>query len=99
MESVWSLIHLGMACHFKSCRRIAPATTMVVIVLPKWARFNTTTSQWKLYQEFHARMQLFTRMSVADPTQHEVVALSPWHVELWLVEANCDLRFSPDFKS
>jgi hypothetical protein len=62
---------------------------MVVFVLPKWAKFNELTRQWKLYQEFPARTQLFTRMSLENPTQHEVVATTPWHVQLWLVDTAC----------
>jgi hypothetical protein len=56
---------------------------MAVFVLPKWAKFTQLTKYWKLYQEFPARTQLFTRQSL------EVVALAPWHVQLWLVDADC----------
>jgi hypothetical protein len=59
---------------------------MAVFVLRKWVKFNELTRQWKLYL---ARTQLFTRQSLDDPTQHEVVAPSPWHVQLWLVDADC----------
>jgi hypothetical protein len=62
---------------------------MVVIVLPKWAKFNELTRLWKLYQEFPARTPLFARQSLENPTQKEVVAPAPWHVELWLVDADC----------
>jgi hypothetical protein len=62
---------------------------MVVFVLPKWAKFNELTRQWKLYQEFPARTQLFIRQSLENPTQQEVVARAPWHVQLWLVDATC----------
>jgi hypothetical protein len=62
---------------------------MAVFVLPKWAKFAQPTKHWKLYQEFPARTQLFTRQSLENPTQQEVVAPAPWHVELWLVDADC----------
>jgi hypothetical protein len=62
---------------------------MAIFVLPKWAKFNQLTKHWKLYQEFPARTQLFTRQSLENPTQQEVVAPSPWHVQLWLVDADC----------
>jgi hypothetical protein len=55
---------------------------MAVFVLPKRAKFNELTRHWKLYQEFSARTQLFTRLSVENPTHQEVVALAPWHVQL-----------------
>jgi hypothetical protein len=71
-----------MAFHFESCRRTTPATTMVVFVLLKWAKFNTITEHLKLYQEFEARTQLFSRQSVSYLTQHEVVALAPWPLQL-----------------
>jgi hypothetical protein len=32
---------------------------------------------------------------VNDPTKHEVVALGPWHVQLWQVDHDCDLYDSP----
>jgi hypothetical protein len=75
--------------HFESDRRTAPTSTMAVFVLPKWAKFNQLTKHWKLYQEFPARTQLFTRQSLENPTQQQVVALAPWHVQLWLVDADC----------
>jgi hypothetical protein len=62
---------------------------MPFIVLPKWARFNHLTKHWKLYQEFPAQTQLFTRQSLESPAQREVVAPAPWHVQLWLVDADC----------
>jgi hypothetical protein len=31
----------------------------------------------------------FTRQSLENPTQQEVVAQAPWHVQLWLVNADC----------
>jgi hypothetical protein len=62
---------------------------MAVFVLPKWAKFAQLTKHWKLYQEFPARTQLFTRKSLENPAQQEVVAPAPWHVQLWLVDANC----------
>jgi hypothetical protein len=39
--------HMGR--HFESCRRIGPTSTMVVLVLPKWAKFNELTRHWKFY--------------------------------------------------
>jgi hypothetical protein len=60
--------------HFESCRRTAPTSTMDVFVLPKWVKFNEFTRHWKLYQEFLARTQVFTRQSLDNPTQKEVVA-------------------------
>jgi hypothetical protein len=70
--------HIG--CHFESFRRTSPTSTMVVFILPKWAKFNELTRHKKLYREFPARSQLFTRESVNDPTKHEVVghALCGW---------------------
>jgi hypothetical protein len=62
---------------------------MAVFVLPKWAKFTPLTKHWKLYQEFPARTQLFTRQSLENPAQQEVVAPGPWHVQLWLVDADC----------
>jgi hypothetical protein len=62
---------------------------MAVLVLPKWAKFNQLTKHRKLYQEFPARTHLFTRQSLENPAQHEVVAPAPWHVQLWLVDADC----------
>jgi hypothetical protein len=62
---------------------------MVVFVLPKWAKFAQVTKHWKLYQEFPARTQLFTRESPENPAQQEVVAPAPWLVQLWLVDADC----------
>jgi hypothetical protein len=62
---------------------------MAVFVLPKWAKFNKLTRYWKLYQEFPARTQLFTRHSLENHVHQEVVALAPWHVQLWLVDADC----------
>jgi hypothetical protein len=55
--------------HFESCRRTAPTSTMAVFVVPKWAKFNHLTKYWKLYQEFPARTQLFTRQSLENPAQ------------------------------
>jgi hypothetical protein len=54
----------------------------------------------QLYQEFLARTQLFTRQSLDDPTQQEVVAPALWAVEVWLVNANCafyDLNSDSNF--
>jgi hypothetical protein len=62
---------------------------MAVFVLPKWAKFNDLTRHLKPYQKFSARTQLFTRMSLDDSTQQEVASPAPWHVQLWLVDANC----------
>jgi hypothetical protein len=79
INSPWELDeHIGR--HFERCRRIAPTSTMAVFVLPKWAKFNEFTRHWKLYQQFPARTQLFTRQSMDDLTHHEVVAPAPWHV-------------------
>jgi hypothetical protein len=47
--------------HFESCRRTTPTSTVAVFVLPKWAKFTHLTKHGKLYQEFPARTQLFTR--------------------------------------
>jgi hypothetical protein len=62
---------------------------MDVFALPIWAKFNELTRHSKLYQEFPARTQLFTRQSLDNPTQHKVVVLAPWHIQLWLVDADC----------
>jgi hypothetical protein len=62
---------------------------MAVFLLPKWAKFATLTKHRKLYQEFLARTQLFTRQSLENPTLQEVVAPAPWHVHMWLVDADC----------
>jgi hypothetical protein len=62
---------------------------MVVCVLSKWAKFIELTRHLKLYQEFPARTQLFTRQSLENPIQQDVVAPSPWPVRLWLVDAHC----------
>jgi hypothetical protein len=62
---------------------------MFVFVLPKWAELNQLTKHWKLYQEFLARTHLFTRQLLENQAQQEVVAPSPWHVQLWLVNADC----------
>jgi hypothetical protein len=55
---------------------------MAVFLLPKWAKFAQLTKQWKLYQEFPARTQLFTRQSLENPTLQEVVAPALWLVQL-----------------
>jgi hypothetical protein len=62
---------------------------MAVFVLPKWAKFNQLTKHWKIYQKFPARTQLFSRQSVENTAMQEVVAPTPWHVQLWLVDADC----------
>jgi hypothetical protein len=62
---------------------------MVVFVLPKWAKFTQLTKHWKLYHEFPARTQLFTRQSLENPAHQEEVAPAPWLVHLWLVDADC----------
>jgi hypothetical protein len=69
-----------IAQHFEDCRRTSPTSTMAVFVLPKWAKFAQLTKHWKLYQEFEARTQLFTRQSLENPAQQEVVALAPWPI-------------------
>jgi hypothetical protein len=51
--------------------------------------FDKLTKHWKLYQDFPARTQLFTRQSLENPSQQEVVAPVPWHVHLWLVDVDC----------
>jgi hypothetical protein len=88
INPLWELaVQIGH--HFESCRRTSPTSTIVVFVPPKWSKFNDLTRHWKLYQEFPARTHLFTRQSLENPTQQEVVAPSPWHVQLWLVDADC----------
>jgi hypothetical protein len=62
---------------------------MAVIVLPKWAKIAQLTQHLKLYQEFPARTQLFTRQSLENPANQEVVAPAPWHVQLWLIDVEC----------
>jgi hypothetical protein len=62
---------------------------MAVFVLPKSAKFNELTRNWKFYQEFPARTQIFTRQSQENPAHQEVVAPTPWYVHLWLVDADC----------
>jgi hypothetical protein len=62
---------------------------MAVFVLPMWAKVNKLTRNWKLYQEFPARTQLFTLQSLENLAQIKVVAPAPWHVQLWLVDADC----------
>jgi hypothetical protein len=84
----WELAE-RIAQHFEDCRRTSPTFTMAVFVLPKWAKFAHLTKHWKLYQKFPARTQLFTRQSLENPTQQEVVALAPWPVHLWLIDADC----------
>jgi hypothetical protein len=90
INSPWELAHLAehIKQHFESCRRTTPTSTMAVFVLPKWEKFNLLTIHRKLYQEFPARTQMFTRQSLENPTQ-QVVAPTPWHVQLWLVDADC----------
>jgi hypothetical protein len=75
--------------HFESSARTSPTSTMIVFVLPKWAKFNELNRHWKIYQEFSARTQPFTRQSLDDPTKQEVVAPTPWLVQLWFVDADC----------
>ena len=84
----WELAE-QIAQHFEDCRRTSPTSTMAVFVLPKWAKFTQVTKHWKLYQEFPARTQLFTRQSLENPAQQEVVAPTPWPIQLWLVDAYC----------
>jgi hypothetical protein len=62
---------------------------MAIFVLPKWAKFAQLAKHWKLSQEFLARTQVFPRQSLENPAQQEVVAPAPWHVQLWLVDADC----------
>jgi hypothetical protein len=48
--------------HFESCRHTTPTSTMAVYVLPKLANFNEFIRlTLKMYREFHARTQWFTR--------------------------------------
>jgi hypothetical protein len=56
----WELVE-QIGKQFESCRRTAPTSTMAVFVLPKWAKFASMTKHWKLYHDFPARTQLFTR--------------------------------------
>jgi hypothetical protein len=81
----WELVE-QIARHFEDCRL---TSTMAVFVLATWAKFAPLTKQWKLYQEFPARTHLFTRQSLENPAQHEVVAPVPWHVQLCLIDAYC----------
>jgi hypothetical protein len=85
----WAELAEQIAQHFEDCRRTSQTSTMAVFVLPKWANFAQLTKHWKLYQEFPARTQLFTRESLENPAHQEVVAPAPWHVQLWLVDADC----------
>jgi hypothetical protein len=63
---------------------------MVALVLPKWVKFNELTQHWKLCQEFPAMIQLFTRQSLENTSQQEVVAPAPWHVQrARIVDADC----------
>jgi hypothetical protein len=50
---------------------------MAVFLLPKWAKFTQLTKQ-----EFSVRTKPFTRQSLENPAQQEVVAPTPWHVPL-----------------
>jgi hypothetical protein len=77
----WELAE-QIGLHFESCRRTTPTYTMAVFVLPKWAKFNELTRHSKLYQEFPARTHIFTRHSLENLAQQEVVAPAPWHVHL-----------------
>jgi hypothetical protein len=43
--------------------------------------------------------QLFTRPSLENATQQEVVAPAPWHVQLWLVDGEYTLRLGTDYNS
>jgi hypothetical protein len=44
-----------------------------------------------MYQEFRAKTQLLTRLSVNDPTRQKVVTRAPWPVLLRLVvDADCE---------
>jgi DNA-binding XRE family transcriptional regulator len=64
----WELAE-QICCHFESCSRTTSTSTMAAFVLSKWAEFNELTRHWKLYQEFLASTQLFTRPSLDEPTQ------------------------------
>jgi hypothetical protein len=85
--------HIGR--HFESCRRTSPIFIMVVFVLSKWAEFNELTLHKNMYQEFLSRTQMFTCLSVNDPTKEEVVVPAPWLVHLWLVDADCNFFIEP----
>jgi hypothetical protein len=54
--------------HFESCRRTAPASTMAVFVLPKWAKFNHLTKHWKLYMN--------------SQLEHRFLLVSHWRTQL-----------------
>jgi hypothetical protein len=62
---------------------------MPIFVLPKWAKFNQLTKHGNLYKEFPSRTHMFTRQSLENPSQQEVVAPAPWHVQMWIVDADC----------
>jgi hypothetical protein len=62
------------------------------IFFPKWAKFNELTRHKKLHQEFPLRIHLFNRQSLDDPTQHVVAAPTPWQVQLWLVDVDCEIE-------
>jgi hypothetical protein len=70
----WELAE-EMACHFKSCCRIAQTQTMALFVLPKWAKFNDIPRHLKMYQEFRSRTRLFARQSVNDPTHERLLCM------------------------
>jgi hypothetical protein len=42
-----------------------------------------------VYHEFPARKQMFTRQSLGNPAQQEVVAPAPWPIKMWLVDVDC----------
>jgi hypothetical protein len=68
INPLWELDE-QIAQHFEDCRQTSPTSTMAVFVLQKWAKFTQVTKNWKLYQEFPARTQLFTRQSLENPAQ------------------------------
>jgi hypothetical protein len=84
----WVLVG-HVACLFECCRRTTPTSIMAMFVLPRWAKFNDKTRHCKLYHEFLGSAQPFTRQSINDPAQQEVVTLAPWSTPLWLIDADC----------
>jgi hypothetical protein len=77
--------------HFERCKRTSPTSTMVVFLLPKWAKFKELSRHWNSYREFSTMTHLLTRQSMDDPTKQEVVARAPWPIQMWLVDAGSEL--------
>jgi hypothetical protein len=80
---------------FEHYRRITVKSTLAIFVLPKKANFSKLTEKWKMYQEFPPRMKLFTLRSTTIAIVQEMVAPSPWHVQLWLLDSECPLPTTP----